>query len=344
MKKLIYYLLIIFFTVFLFSCKINVSDGDNKENENEEFLHNPQPSDGAMNVSLTPTLNWIYNANGILNFEVYLDTLNPPLNMITQTSSNHYNITDPLKSSKMYYWRIRTYYEGSTYESSIWKFTTTFNIIPIDGLIAYYPFNGNANDESSYGHHGQVFNANLTYDRFNNYNRAYNFSGVNSYIVVSHSTLLQPLDGLTVSAWVSMDTLNNCVILGKGVDSLPGWYSLLIDSVSQSLSFQINFSPYIGGQLTTVNSNMLPMINTWYSVIGTYNNNSMDIYLNGQLVNSLNNYLSLKSNYEPLIIGNSMNGKSFIGDIDDIRIYNRALNNSEIQQLYHEGEKNKITF
>ena len=51
-----------------------------------------------------------------------------------------------------------------------------------DGLVAYYPFNGNANDESGNGHNGTINSATLTSDRFGNPNSAYSFDGVNDYI------------------------------------------------------------------------------------------------------------------------------------------------------------------
>ena len=68
-----------------------------------------------------------------------------------------------------------------------------------DGLVAYYPFNGNANDTSGYENNGTVFGATLTFDRNNNLNSAYSFDGDNDYIQVSDSNslyLLQPLQYL----------------------------------------------------------------------------------------------------------------------------------------------------
>ena len=65
--------------------------------------------------------------------------------------------------------------------------TTTTNVfaaITTEGLVAYYPFNGNANDESTDGHDGTVYGATLTTDRFGNSNSAYSFDGINDYICV----------------------------------------------------------------------------------------------------------------------------------------------------------------
>ena len=51
-----------------------------------------------------------------------------------------------------------------------------------DGLVVWYPFSGNANDQSGNGNHATVYGATLTADRFGNPNSAYWFDGVNDYI------------------------------------------------------------------------------------------------------------------------------------------------------------------
>jgi hypothetical protein len=56
-----------------------------------------------------------------------------------------------------------------------------------DGLVAYYPFNGNANDKSGNGNHGTVHGATLTEDRFGNADSAYNFDGVYDYIEIKNT-------------------------------------------------------------------------------------------------------------------------------------------------------------
>ena len=71
-----------------------------------------------------------------------------------------------------------------------------------DGLVAYYPFNGNANDESGNGNDGSVNGATLTEDRFDNENSAYSFDGVNDYIVVNDSDDLDNTNKLTISTWI----------------------------------------------------------------------------------------------------------------------------------------------
>ena len=69
-----------------------------------------------------------------------------------------------------------------------------------DGLVAYYPFNGNANDESGSGNNGTVHEASLTNDRFSNPNSAYFFDGVNDHIDANNIDL----SVITASVWINL--------------------------------------------------------------------------------------------------------------------------------------------
>src|ERR1700721_3520704 len=70
------------------------------------------------------------------------------------------------------------------------------------GLVAYYPFNGNANDASGNGNNGNVAGATLTADRFGNPNSAYSFNGKSNYIRVPNSDSLQLTNDFTLTAWI----------------------------------------------------------------------------------------------------------------------------------------------
>jgi hypothetical protein len=72
-----------------------------------------------------------------------------------------------------------------------------------DGLVAYYPFNGNANDASGNGNNGIVVGATLTADRFGNPNSAYSFNGTSDYIRVPNSSSLQLTNDFTLTAWIN---------------------------------------------------------------------------------------------------------------------------------------------
>ena len=71
--------------------------------------------------------------------------------------------------------------------------------IPTDGLIAYYPFNGNANDESGNGNHGTVSGATLTSDRDGNENSSYLFD--NSNISIENQFYNNGYETYTINIW-----------------------------------------------------------------------------------------------------------------------------------------------
>ena len=75
------------------------------------------------------------------------------------------------------------------------------NYVPQNGLVGWWPFNGNANDESGNGNNGTVNGATLTTDRFGNVNQAYGFDGNSQNIEVSNSSSLNPNE-LTISVWI----------------------------------------------------------------------------------------------------------------------------------------------
>ena len=77
-----------------------------------------------------------------------------------------------------------------------------------DGLVAYYPFDGNANDESGNVYHGTVNGASLTTDRNENPNSAYRFDGVNDYIETSYSPIVHQGDS-SLNLWIKANTLQS---------------------------------------------------------------------------------------------------------------------------------------
>lgn len=69
-----------------------------------------------------------------------------------------------------------------------------------NGLVAYFPFNGNANDASGNGHNGTVYGATLTTNRFGNPNGAYYFDGSSAYITAPFTNTVFTAD-FTASVW-----------------------------------------------------------------------------------------------------------------------------------------------
>lgn len=214
-----------------------------------------------------------------------------------------------------------------------------------DGLIAYYPFNGNANDESGNANDGTVNGAVLTADRYGNLDSAYRFDDVGNKRI-SLGTIIDPahMTNLTISAWINLnvDAVSCCdgdsqTILGQGSGTgsssrYPFWFLFTyngryaIKRNSPSLETEPNF---------------YPADDTWHFVTATVEGNEFALFFDGVEVSRRTDAGSPGGTNYPLSIGNlgdtsGIYGNTFNGDIDDVGIYNRALSPSEINYLYNQ--------
>jgi hypothetical protein len=210
----------------------------------------------------------------------------------------------------------------------------------VNGLVAYYPFCGNANDQSGNGLNGLVNGATLTSDRFGNTNSAFNFNGTSNFIKVLDNDLLDLTQNLTLSAWISPNSVvNEQAVFGKGKISSQTGYSLLHNVlIPEKTGISIQNQP-IPVSEAHINSSTLNL-NTWYQLLGTYNGSELKLYLNGVLVKTTTTSLQLMPNsLTDLFIGCELSGfRFFNGKIDDVGIWNRALSQQEITQLFNQNQ------
>lgn len=203
------------------------------------------------------------------------------------------------------------------------------------GLLAHYPFNGDAQDASGNGNTG-VPNANcvLTSDRFGNANGAYLFNGVNSQITVpSSASLASPSTQITMCAWI---LLNGTSQVGS-----PFW-PLLMKSNTTENAFMYRMAGGLGGFGAAYNNWTTQQdgpytftLGTWTFVAVAWDGAVERYYVNGAQVGQTNRATTITPDSRPLVIGGDTPGiyESFWGKIDDVRIYNRALTPAEIQDL-----------
>jgi hypothetical protein len=209
--------------------------------------------------------------------------------------------------------------------------------IPTNGLVGYWPFNGNANDESGNGHNGVVYGAQLTTDRNNSPNKAYEFDGTSMYIQCANANY-SFTNAITISLWVEMTTSQTQgaqFLVSKGVDGNTGNFSL-----------NYNNLPYVfyGGFGSGTQNNAISQIvhspNTgWRHISMVYDGSNIKLYVNGSL-EATTAYVNPMVNIGDLL----MFGKQYTptpntppyytkGKLDDIGIWNRALTQQEISNL-----------
>lgn len=213
------------------------------------------------------------------------------------------------------------------------------NSLPLslgNGLVACYPFSGNANDESGNGNNATVFNATLTTDRFNKPNRAYAFNGTNARIQAPHSNSLN-VGKITVAAWVNYGNTSTTQIITKRNWTNAQNEKFAFDTKQFHVKRNGACSPNVNWNALTYPSP--PAVGVWTYIVATYDGRVSKFYKNGlleQTVDFLSNQDLDLCNGGELIFGANFTTFPFYytGKIDDIRIYNRALTDSEVSQLY----------
>jgi gliding motility-associated-like protein len=218
------------------------------------------------------------------------------------------------------------------------------------GLKAYYPFTGNANDVSGNNNNPVFNNATLTQDRFGNPNSAYHFNGSSSYMQVPNSASLNMGNKISLCAWVKpagfySGTCHGNSILMKGdADYLPGNYLLRYDDAAgtnnNNCTGTVNptVENFYGNDAIAGPPGYTPYIQQglWYSVIVTLDGTTARLYINCQLKFSAPQVTTTLTNSYDLFFGR-LNSSSFPywvnGDMDEIRIYDRALTFDEVNVL-----------
>jgi Concanavalin A-like lectin/glucanases superfamily len=225
---------------------------------------------------------------------------------------------------------------------------------PTAGLVAYYPFNRNAMDESGNGNNGTVYGATLTTDRFGNAEEAYGFNGWNAYIVTTANNILSTCNKGTLSLWFKTPAIvSDRDIFAYSTDaSNTSLFTLQL--YEGKIWFAIKHNT---GKQPQFRGTTILQPNQWYHLILVADGvNAIDAYLNNEHENLtyIDDGSGTNGNFWFSSIDNISSSNHFIsigalrrggaaegfysGSIDDIRIYNRALSPSEIQALYHERD------
>ena len=206
--------------------------------------------------------------------------------------------------------------------------------VPTNGLVGYWPFNGNANDESGNGNNATVIDCVSINDRNGNPNSAYQFGGSRN-VSVPMTLQIYDLAQRTFACWFKANGAQNggrlyeTTFKNGGIGLYNGnvfdtWYGY-----SQHCCNIVGMN---GGEL-----------NQWHHLVSTADdsNGLTKVYLDGVLIASSDGYPAgggciINSNWQGEFIrfGLGASGESFNGDIDDIAMYNRALNQQEITNLY----------
>ncbi len=211
---------------------------------------------------------------------------------------------------------------------------TAQNLAPVvpGNLVANYQSSGNANDATGYNNHAAVQGAQLSTDRFGKSNQAYSFNGTNQSLVAANSPQLNSAN-TTISFWVkpaSFPATSEVFILSNG-----GWQERW--KISMPSHGKPVFTTHSGGNCCSDLDSGTPLtIGSWTHVVMTHDGAKDIIYFNGVQVNEKNTVGALDATTKPLGIGFDPidNNYFFNGSLDEVQVYNVALNAAQIAALY----------
>ena len=206
--------------------------------------------------------------------------------------------------------------------------------ILLKGLVAYYGFNSNANDSSSFKNNATVTGAALVADRFGVERSAYEFNGTSNYITVPGNTNNDLTANYTISMWVYAPSgLRGGQILGKwGIGGARNAsYGLAINStgiLTITNNDGINNYGLVSSRAITLDS--------WHHLVIKYSGDTLSIFNDNSLLDSKTGIRRAQASRYNLDIGWEAYGRYqyFKGKLDDIRLYSRALSDTEISRLY----------
>jgi hypothetical protein len=267
--------------------------------------------------------------------------VNPTIALSTKTNDGAgtgsfvSNITGLTASTTYYARAYATNNAGTAYGDQI-TFTLTF---PTNGLVGYWPFNGNANDESGNGNNGTVSGATLTTDRNGNVDKAFYFDGINNNLMIPGSsslTSIETFNKITVAGWFNNQNINVNAVFSFVNKYNPindgGWEIILAENYA-------NWSTEAFVETTNTCIPTLP-VESWEHIAITYDQSTsiVVLYVNGINICTRNCSFTINNtNNGPLYFGYSPAGPDEFsrGKIDDIGIWNRALTQAEITALYN---------
>lgn len=202
-----------------------------------------------------------------------------------------------------------------------------------NGLVGYWKTDetsGNLTDSSGNGLTGTATGTTVVAGKFGN---ARSFNGTTDVITVSDNSVIKPTSEMTVGMWCNVITLSqiNCAATKHSTTTNNG-YAMFLNS-DNKFYFQLG-----DGTTWAVYQAVSAAISAtgWYHVVGTHNANSTNIYVNGAASGTTGTGGTISQNTNNLLFGKNVVSSAFyIGTMDEIRIYNRALSPAEVTQLYN---------
>jgi len=206
----------------------------------------------------------------------------------------------------------------------------TYGQIPLDGLLGYYKVDGDALDHSGNDMHGTIKGAvSFTEDRNGIENGALFLDG--GFVELEDTTDFFTTTSVSISVWINPSEISDWqAIVTKWNGFGLGGYYLGINPDGNLIRWNLDMPNPIDG------NNVQP--NTWLHVTATHDGDTTKLYMDGELVDQQAYNEPISVNNANVIIGsqnNILNEFTFLGAMDDILIYNRALDGDEVLDIFN---------
>ena len=214
---------------------------------------------------------------------------------------------------------------------------------PTKNLVVYYTFDGNYEDSSGNELHLTSSNTSLTEDKNGDLQKAVEFNGTSdSYLSIVHDSMLNLSSSFTITFWINpLNTNDFYTILSKGRDMDN---SYIINQDGKTLQFLLTSERGIY-QSVAENTSISQGEWSFVSCVNDKERGKMIVYVNNILEAEKQYFPFQATNVFPLVIGRHFTSRdgsggydyAYSGQLDDLRIYNKALTSGEISDLYKYG-------
>ncbi|MBV6627277.1 MAG: DUF4114 domain-containing protein [Rivularia sp. (in: Bacteria)] len=277
------------------------------------------------------------------------------------TASNGYKDGDTLKIGRPNYGEAPNHFSGEMDEVRVWSTARSQSEIRStlysslsgneNNLVAYYTFeNGEAIDSTNNNNDGTINGATAVESDNENFlnnsgtlvtnNKVLSLDGNGDYVQLANESNFDITNTITVEAWIKVDSFTKTwqTIISKGDTS---WRLSRNENTDN-----VHFALATGDSLKFVNSSTSVNDGEWHHIAGVYDGTSLKLYVDG-VSNQTDASISIPTNNYNVLIGENQQstGREFHGEIDEVRIWNTARSETEIQDYLNKklnGDENGL--
>jgi len=303
--------------------------------------YNPDPYDGEISVGVNDVLTWSPGISAV-SHNIYLDKVKENVDARigclvngVSTADPEYN-PGPLEFNTTYYWAVDEVNgspNNTTYTGQVLSFTTMPDIPIINpDLVGWWTFDEGAGstalDWSGHGNHGAIQGDHAWVGGHDGYGGALNLDGIGDYVHCGNAAIFDITEQITVAVWIKVEKFEQewQGIVTKGDTA----WRIVRDNKTDQVQFACDGVAALSG---TINVND----GQWHHILGLYDGSQIYLYVDGLVDVSEAASGTISTNSHNLLIGEtereSGKGRYWNGLIDDVRIYNKALTQEEIEQV-----------